>query len=174
MITGNPYQFSIFTKVIHEWNMKGDKTFLNGVLLICIDGNIFPKEVVTATLGREVPLLQAVLRQLTVDREIFSMEKEEAFAKLYHIRHPSDDDHANGITEEYRYHISPDSLADENCYIFAVSDGLQVRFLAAELEYIMAESTHNLSNAQIAESFITNDELRIIISELDYVLDCPV
>lgn len=45
MLIGNPYQFSIFVDVIKEWNQ--DKTsYRNGVLLFCVDGQLFPKEVV--------------------------------------------------------------------------------------------------------------------------------
>ena len=167
MIIGNPYQFSIISKVIDEWNEKGCKTFQNGVLLICIDGNVFPKEVVTATLAREIPILEQSLKELAVNKELFDMEREKAFTELYRIRFP---DYKSGICEDYQYDISPDSLADMSCYVFAVSNGTQIRFLAAELEYILAESTHNLTNANIAEAFATNDELRNIISELGNLL----
>ena len=48
MILGNPYKFSVFISTIKEWNI--DNEFCNGVLLFCIEGNIFPKKIVTATL----------------------------------------------------------------------------------------------------------------------------
>lgn len=65
MIIGNPYEFSIFTKTIKEWNMND--TFFNGILIFCVDGNIFPKEVVTATLKCEIPSLKDRLMNLTID-----------------------------------------------------------------------------------------------------------
>ena len=52
MILGNPYKFSVFISTIKEWNI--DNEFCNGVLLFCIDGNIFPKKIVTATLKCEI------------------------------------------------------------------------------------------------------------------------
>jgi hypothetical protein len=161
MIIGNPYQFSIISKVIDEWNTKEGEHFKNGVLLICIDGNVFPKEVVTATLAREILILEENLDEIAVNKKLFEMETEEAFTELYRIRFPS----GNCI-----YDVSPDSLADMNCYVFAVSSGTQVRFLAAELEYTSAESTHNLLNAKIVEAFVTNEELRNIVSELGKIL----
>ena len=48
MILGNPYKFSVFISTIKEWNI--DNEFFNGVLLFFIDGNIFHKKIVTATL----------------------------------------------------------------------------------------------------------------------------
>ena len=166
MVIGNPYRFSIITKVIEEW---GDITFRNGVLLLCVNGNLFPKEVVTATLSREIQLLQNALGNLVVNSELFNTEKEKAFAEFYKLRHPNND-----ACEDNRYLISPDSLADLHCYIFAVSDGTQARILAAELEYIRSESTHNLINAEISEAFITKDELDLILSELGSVINYVV
>ncbi len=45
MIIGDPYKFAILSGVINEWNI--DNTFCNGVLLFCVNGDIYPKEVVT-------------------------------------------------------------------------------------------------------------------------------
>ncbi len=46
MIIGDPYKFAILSEVINEWNI--DDAFCNGVLLFCVNGDIYPKEVVTA------------------------------------------------------------------------------------------------------------------------------
>ena len=59
MILGNPYKFSVFISTIKEWNI--DNEFCNGVLLFCIEGNIFPKKIVTATLKYEIQLLKEKL-----------------------------------------------------------------------------------------------------------------
>ena len=56
MISGNPYKFAVLSGVINEWNL--DDTFGNGVLLICINGDIYPKEIVTATLRCEIEYLR--------------------------------------------------------------------------------------------------------------------
>ena len=64
MILGNPYKFSIFISTIKEWNI--DSAFNNGVLLFCIDGNIFPPKIVTATLKSEIWLLKENLKKIVM------------------------------------------------------------------------------------------------------------
>ena len=49
MILGNPYKFSVFISTIKEWNI--DNEFCNGVLLFCIEGNIFPKKLLLRLLN---------------------------------------------------------------------------------------------------------------------------
>jgi len=95
------------------------------------------------------------------------MEKEKAFAEMYKTAFPDWVD--NDFDNDYSYFISPPTLADLNCYVFAASNGKQVRIVAAELEYIISESIHDLSNIVVKECFITNDELKIIIAELDAI-----
>ena len=69
MISGNPYKFAVLSGVINEWNL--DDTFGNGVLLICINGDIYPKEIVTATLRCEIEYLRQKLRNVTTDKRLY-------------------------------------------------------------------------------------------------------
>ena len=62
MIIGDSYKFAILSGEINEWNI--DDAFCNGVLLFCVNGDIYPKEVVTATLGSEIEYLRQKLRNL--------------------------------------------------------------------------------------------------------------
>ena len=65
----------------------------------------------------------------------------EAFIKIYNLRFPEDWD----MDEDYRFDISPVAFSDNNCLIFAVSNGSMVRVLAtSNLEYIKAESRYDL------------------------------
>ena len=50
----------------------------------------------------------------------------EAFIKIYNLRFPEDWD----VDEDYRFDISPVAFSDNNCLIFAVSNGSMVRVLA--------------------------------------------
>jgi len=169
MIIGNPYKFSIFIRAIKEWN-AGESVWCNGVLLFCIDGVLFPKYVTTATLNSEIRPLKEKLENLTIEVKLYEMEKGKAFIKMYNTTFPEWDpqwDNESEICNDYRYFISPTILSDFNCHIYAVSNGSQIRILAAELNYIIEESTHNLNDFKISETFITNDELNQIIQELD-------
>ena len=88
MILGNPYKFSVFISTIKEWNI--DNEFCNGVLLFCIDGNIFPKKIVTATLKCEIQLLKEKLRNLITNERLYNMQRDKAFAEIYNITFPED------------------------------------------------------------------------------------
>lgn len=153
MIIGDPYKFAICIKVIQQWNI--DETFGNGVLLFFIDGNIFPKEILTTTLHSEISPLKEKLGNIAVHARIFQMEKEEAFREIYNITFPEDID----LENDDRFDITPLSFSDNHCYIFAVGDGVQVRILAAKLRYVKKESRHILEDASIQEALISIEEM---------------
>lgn len=160
MILGNPYKFAIITKAIKEWNV--DETFCNGVLLFCVDGSMFPKEILTAPLNSEINPLKEKLQKIVINIEIFNMDKEDAFKQIYNVTFPEDID----IDNDYQFDITPLSFPEDNCYIFAVSDGVQVRILAAKLKYIREESRHMLKNVDITEAFISIKEMKEIAKAL--------
>lgn len=160
MILGDPYKFAIIIKTIKEWNL--DEAFCNGILLFCIDGSIFPKEICTATLKSEIGPLRENLENIAVDTSLFYAEKGRAFKQIYNMIVPAD----FTLDNDYRFDISPLSFADENCYTFAVSNGTQVRILAAKLEYNKELSRHELKNTDIKEAFISLEELSKIAKAL--------
>ncbi|MBW4846121.1 MULTISPECIES: Imm42 family immunity protein [unclassified Lacrimispora] len=99
MILGDPYKFSIIIDTIKEWNI--DDAFCNGVLIFCVDGNLFPKEIVTATFKGEVQLLKKNFKYLTVDEDLYNMQKDKAFVEIYNITFPEDVD----IDNDYRFDV---------------------------------------------------------------------
>lgn len=158
MILGDPYKFSIIIDTIKDWNI--DDAFSNGVLLFCIDGNFFPKEVATATLKCEVQLLEENFKNLTVDERLYSMQKDKAFVEIYNMTFPLDTDN------DYRFDISPQSFSDNDCYVFAISNGEQVRIMASKLNYIIEDSRHELKDISVSEAFIDISELNKMMSEM--------
>lgn len=71
------------------------------------------------------------------------------------------------MDEDYRFDISPVAFSDNNCLIFAVSNGSMVRVLAtSNLEYIKAESRYDLKNIEISEAYITIEEWNEILLKL--------
>ena len=140
MIIGDPYKFAILSGVINEWNI--DDTFCNGVLLFCVNGDIYPKEVVTATLRCEIEYLKQKLRSLAIDKRLYALPPQQAFAEIYSITFPEDTDSDN----EDCFDITPASLSDHNCFVFAVCNGVNVRVLASELAYEMENGRHKYQN----------------------------
>lgn len=160
MILGDPYKFAIIIKVVEEWNV--DETFCNGILLFCVNGNIFPQEVLTATLNSEIKPMKENLKKIAISNEIFNLEKEEAFKKIYNMTFPED----FNVDNDYQFDITPLSFADDNCYIFAVSNDTRIRILAAKLKYAVEISKHLLENADIEETFLSVQEMEKIAEAL--------
>lgn len=161
MVLGNPYSFSILIETVKEWNI--DNTFCNGILVFCADGIYYPSQIITAALKCEIrPLIQG-LKNITVDAKLYSVKKNEAFAEIYNITFPSNWDTDNNSI----FNISPLSFSDVDCYAFAVSNGKMIRIMLSNLNYIKAESRHDLKNNEVQEVYITIEELNKIIAGLE-------
>lgn len=100
MIIGNPDCFAVIVDVVESWNV--DKSFQNGILFLAISSEIFPKEIQSATLSYEFAELTESLKNIPVDKGIFSMPTEKAYNELYNLVYPDDLD----IDFDYRYMIS--------------------------------------------------------------------
>lgn len=118
---------------------------------------------VNVTLGCEVPNLVDQFSQVPVNEKLFDMKKEEAFLEIYHNRYQEDID----IDNDYRYDMTPYCFGDNDCYVFAVSNGQRVRFLASVLiKYRQEEEMHELDNIEVAEAYINVDDMAELISKL--------
>ena len=160
MIIGDPYVFSIFIDTVEEWNC--DNSFNNGLLFMSINGTLFPKEILSATLSTELYELIKNLENIKENIDIFQMGKEEAFAYIYKLTFPNDYD----VDNDYSYNITPFVLWDNNYFVFMVSNGHETRILASKLQYMMEESVHNLNQLEIVETYISIEEVQEMIEKL--------
>lgn len=162
MVIGDPYIFSIIIEVVDEWNEN--KVFNNGLLFMSIDGRLFLPKITNATLNAELFRLIENFKNPKINEEIFQMEKKEAFVYIYNLAYPSDWD----LDNDYSYTVTPHEFEDNNCFVFMVSNGERIRILASsELQYIEEESTHNLQDIDVVETYILKEELEIIIEKLN-------
>ena len=65
------------------------------------------------------------------------------------------------------FDITPASLSDHNCFVFAVCNGVNVRVLASELAYEMENGRHKLQDIAVSETFVSVSEVKGIISGLE-------
>ncbi len=158
MIIGNPDCFAVIVDVVEGWNV--DKSFQNGILFLAISSEIFPKEIQSATLSYEFAELTESLKNIPVDRKIFSMPTEKAYNELHNLVYPDDWD----IDNDYRYSISTPSFYDHNYLVFAVSNGEKIRILAGKPYYCREESRDILEGVKITETFID-------VSDMDKITD---
>lgn len=162
MLLGDPYKFAIIMETIKEGDMVDD-TWHNGVLLFCVDGAIFPKRILTAPLGCEITPLKENLGNIAVNDRIFHMKKREAFEHIYNTSYPENWDEDT----DFQYEITPETFPEDNCDVFAVSDGDQVRILAAKSPRSKDTMRPVFNNATIKEAFISVQELKEIARALE-------
>lgn len=163
MILGNPDKFAIIIEVVSDWNI--DQSFNNGVLIFSVDGKLYPgDEIVNATLNSELPHLKDCMSNVGIDERLFNLSKDEAFSEMYNLYSTED----WNVDADYCFDISPLSFTDDDCLIFAVSNGTETRILAAsELKYIKAESRYSLDNIEISEAYVSVVEFNEILSKLN-------
>lgn len=159
MILGDPYNFAIIIRAIKDWS---DDYYKNGLLFFCVDGEIFPKEVINATLNSEIPTLKDNFSNIAVNKDLYEKEKKSAFAEMMGMTYPDNFENDN----DYRFDISPLSFSDNHYYIFAVSDGNCVRIMAARIDYDCVKSEFDVGNAQISETFISLVDLQKMIAPI--------
>lgn len=163
MLIGNPDCFAVIFDVVESWNVN--RSFQNGILFLAVNGEIFPKEIQSATLSCEFSELTDSLKNIPVDKRIFSMPTEKAYSKIYNLVFPENWD----IDNDYRYMISTPSFSDNDYLIFSVSNGEKIRILASHPDYCKEESIHILDGVQIIETFIDISDLNKITDKLSNI-----
>lgn len=163
MIIGDPYVFSIMIDVVDKWNE--DKSFNNGILYMGIGGVLVFPQISTVTLNVEIPRLLNKLKNLVENKDLFYMQKEEAFAYIYKLTFPCD--YEEGVVNDYSYDLTPYEYGDKGYFVFMVKCEEQVRILASKLQYILEESTHNLEEIEVIETYVLIEELEMMYEELN-------
>lgn len=158
MLLGDPYKFAIDFEKVETWNV--DDTFCNGILMFFLNGEIFPKQVITTPLNYERIHLKNCWKNIVIDTKLFHMPKLEAFKKIHDFIFPENTDADN----DYRFDITPSSFEEDSCHIYAVSDGHKVRILGAKLQYIREISKYDLKNLSVSETVIPFEEFCSVMS----------
>lgn len=160
MIIGDPFSFAIVLDVAKNWN--DDDSFGNGILFFCVDSELYPNVVISTTLKSEIPRLKGHLENIVVNQRIYNLPKNEAYNEMYNITFPND----FSTNNNYMFIISTQSQIDNDCLVFAVSDGNNIRILAAKLNYCKELSAHMLTNAQISEIYVNNSQMKDMLRKL--------
>lgn len=161
MIIGDPCIFSISLEIVNEWNI--DNSFNNGILFLYVNGRVFPKRIISTTLNTEVYELTQNLQNVRINTDIFQMKKNDAFIRIYKLVFSE-----NYVTEnDYSYDVTPFALADDNCFVFMVSNGQEIRILATQLQYLVEESVHSLKNLEIEEAYISVEKMHEILEVIN-------
>jgi len=151
MVIGNPYVFAFMIDKVSEWS---DATFKNGVFFVAINGVIFPHVLATTVLNSELyGFLEArpsSLLKMPINDMLFHMQKDVLFSTLLNAL--SQDDEMEGF-DVLDYKFSTNTMEDEACYCFSVSNGKMLRILGAKidvsLDYSQKENCNSLCVSEV-------------------------
>ncbi|MBQ8965365.1 immunity 42 family protein [Ruminococcus sp.] len=103
-----------------------DKSFLNGLMFLMINDELYPKYVRTTTFNCEPDELlddDSPLIRPVVDKKMYQLDDAELFDILAKATYPEDDDKDN----DYSYLIPFHEINDEGWSIFIISDGENIK-----------------------------------------------
>ena len=127
MLIGDPDKFAFLIEKVPSWSAGG---FVNGLLYVYVNGEMFPKELRTTTLSTDLFMLRGfAFENLPTDKRLYALSDNELFGELRRLRYSdyfTDDEDAD---EEYRFDFELPELGDCGYHIFAVSGGENVRVL---------------------------------------------
>lgn len=153
MLFGNPDKFAFLIEKVPEWCGNG---FVNGLLYVYVNGEIFPKKIYTTTLSDVWSVFDYAFVNPPKDERLYALPDKELFAELLQMRYPDcftdNEDYSFDIEYDYRYDIDYYEIGDWGYHIFAVSGGKNVRVLIGY--WSNSESFELLNSAEI-----TLDEL---------------
>ncbi len=165
MLIGDPYNFAIIFDRVAEWNVS--LTDNNGYFALCVDGKMFPNEVINAVVPVSVSNVKNALINIPTNEKIYDMDTEKAFMALYELVYP-DYDNDEDRDNDYRYLLAPPDLTDLNCLVFAVEAKEKIRILAAKIEYDFEEERDIFDNSVITEVTLEKNEIDKIIKRIEF------
>lgn len=163
MVIGDPYRLAFIVERMPIWEPQND-SFRNGIMFLCVSGEVYPKDVRTTTFFSELPDILgegSALMNVAVDRELYAMPSDELLAYLENITYPEDIDTDN----EYRFIVPFTEISDRGFDVFIVSDGENVRVLVGQ----------DVNRRLSPNGFIINDgyelagETQITLHELESI-----
>ncbi len=149
---------------IAAWNVSS--TDNNGIFTLCIDGRLFPNEVINAVVDVSVLDTKKSLMNIPVNEEIYDMVKESAFMALYELVYPDFDNEEDRVND-YRYEIAPSYLTDINNLVFAVEARGKIRILAGKPEYDFEKKCDIFDNMEITEVVLEKKDIEEITKQIE-------
>lgn len=127
MIFGNPEKFAFLIEKVPEWC---NGSFVNGLLYVHVNGEIFPKELRTTTLSSDLRgLPNYAFVKPPLDERLYSLSDVALFEELRKLRYPAYFGEDEEADDDYRFDIELRELSDCGYHIFALTNGEQVRII---------------------------------------------
>lgn len=127
MLIGNPYKFCFMIERIPEW----ETSFINGIMFVAVNDDIYPKEMRTTTFNSELlDILDSAFTDPVNDKTLYDMSDAELFRHMAETTYPPDEDTLN----DYRFHIPFHEICDSGYAFFVITNGENVRILVGKWE----------------------------------------
>lgn len=127
MLIGEPDKFAFLIEKVPEWSVGG---FVNGLLYVYVNGEMFPKELRTTTLSTDLFMLRDfAFENLPTDKRLYALSDGELFGELRRLRYPDYFTDNEDADYDYRFDLDLQELGDCGYDIFALSSGENVRVL---------------------------------------------
>ena len=130
MLFGDPNKFAFLIDRVPEWEMGG---WINGIMFVIVNGEVYPKDVRTTTFGSELYSLltdnSAFINPIN-DKELYGKDGPELLRHLADMTYPPNPDDDN----DYRFLIPFHEINDSGYHLFILSNGDQVKILVGKWE----------------------------------------
>lgn len=166
MLIGDPYKFAVLFDRVKYWNASLADN--NGLFALCIDGKLFPDEVINAVISVSAYDVKESLSGIPVNEMIYDMDTENSFMALYELVYP-DYDNEDDLDNDYRYLLATPDLTDLNYLVFAVEGRGKIKILAAKLEYDFEKECNIFDNLVITEIILEKDYVNNVIAQLEEI-----
>jgi hypothetical protein len=188
MLFGDPYKMAFLIEKVPEWS---NDSFANGLCFVIIDGKLFSDvnragDIPNSTLNVDIqsfigiwPSSPALVTPLN-DIQLFEADKKIAFLFMYkkysginieeytwNFNELNDDVFVDNF---YGYNAAPVILTDNDCYVFAVSNGNFVRILAGKIAYDAGQEIFDFLD--VKEIILTKQYVNeLVLKVKDYAIN---
>lgn len=127
MVFGNPDRFAFMIEKIPEWSADG---FVNGLLYVYVNSEVFPKEHRKTTLSSDLRgLPNYAFVKPPIDERLYALGDVALFEELRKLRYPAYFGEDKEADDDYKFDIELRELSDCGYHIFAISDGQNVHVI---------------------------------------------
>lgn len=129
MIFGNPYKFAFLIERIPEW----EGFWINGIMFVIVNGEIYPKDVRTTTFNSELPDIlssNSAFINPVDNKELYGKGETELFSYIADVTYPHNFDNDN----DYSFLIPFHGINDSGYRVFITSNGVNIKILIGKWE----------------------------------------
>ena len=158
--TSYPNDFGFIIERMNGWE---DRSFMNGLMFLMINSELYPKNVRTTTFNCELDELlgdDSPLVRPPVDKTMFQLDDTELLNRFVSVTYPEDLDTDN----DYSYLIPFHEINDEGWSIFIISDGDLIKLLVCNRRD--DHKLHDTLEVPAEKYFMTINKLKEFYNDL--------